>query len=42
MKAYLKSSQRFSQPPTKRKQVFRAKVLDMYYGKLYMDCYHFY
>ena len=41
MKAYLESNQGPRQPQVKGKQSFKAKVLDMYYGKLYIDCYHF-
>ena len=41
MRAYLKSNQRPRQPPTEREQLFKAKVLEVYYGKLHMDCYHF-
>ena len=42
MKAYLESNQGPSQPPEERKRPFKAKVPDVYYGKLHMDCYHFY
>ena len=41
MKAYLKSNQGPSQPPEERKQPLKAKVSDVYYGKLHIDCYHF-
>ena len=41
MKAYLESNQGPSQPPTKRKQSFKAKVPDVYYGKLHIDYYYF-
>ena len=41
MKAYLKSNQGPSQPPEECKQPFNTKVLDVYYGKLHIDCYHF-
>ena len=42
MKAYLESNQGPSQPLKEREQPLEAKVLDVYYGKLHMDCYHFY
>ena len=41
MKAYLESNQGPCQPLAERKQPLKAKVLDVYYGKLHMDCYHF-
>ena len=41
MKAYLESNQRLKQPPAEREQFFKAKMPDVYYKKLYMDCYHF-
>ena len=41
IKAYLESNQGPKQPPTKRKQLFKAKVPEVYEGKLHMDCYHF-
>ena len=41
MKAYLEPYQKPSQPPAKYKRPFKAKVPDVYYGKLYMDRYHF-
>ena len=41
MKAYLESNQGPSRLPAEREQSFKAKVLDVYYGKLHMDCYHF-
>ena len=41
IKAYMESNQELSQPPTQRKQLFKAKVLDVYYGKLHIDCYYF-
>ena len=31
-----------SQPPTECKRSFKAKVSDIYYGKSYIDCYHFF
>ena len=40
MKAYLESNQGPSQPPEEDKRPLKAKVPDVYYGKLYMDCYH--
>ena len=41
MKAYLELNQGPRQPPAERKQPLKAKVPEMYYDKLYMDCYHF-
>ena len=41
MKVYLEMNQRPKQPLAERKQSLKAKVLEIYYGKLYMDCYHF-
>ena len=41
IKTYLESNQGPSQPLVERKQLFKAKVPDVYYGKLQMDCYHF-
>ena len=41
MKAYLESNQGPRQPPAEREQLLKAKVLEVYYGKLYMDCYYF-
>ena len=41
IKAYLESNRGPSQPPTERKQLFKAKMPDIYYGKLHIDCYHF-
>ena len=41
IKAYLESNKRPRQPPAEREQSFKAKVPKVYYGKLYMDCYHF-
>ena len=41
MKVYLETNQGPRQSPAERKQPFKAKVLEIYYGKLYMDCYHF-
>ena len=42
MKAYLESNLVPSQPPEECKRPPKAKVPDVYYGKLHMDCYHFY
>ena len=41
MKAYLKMNQEPRQPPMGRKRTLKAKVPEVYYGKLHMDCYHF-
>ena len=41
MKAYLESNQGLRQPLAERKQSLKVKVLEVYYGKLHMDCYHF-
>ena len=41
MKAYLESNQGPRQPLAERKQIFKAKVPVVYYGKLHMDCYYF-
>ena len=41
MKAYLESNQGPKQPLKERKQHLKAKVPDVYYDKLHMDCYHF-
>ena len=41
MGAYLESNQGPKQPPTEREQSFKAKILEVYYGKSHMDCYHF-
>ena len=40
MKAYLETNQGPRQPECK--QNLKAKVPEVYYGKSYMDCYHFY
>ena len=40
MKTYLETSQGLKQPPLKQEQFFKAKVPEMYYGKLHMDCYY--
>ena len=41
IRAYLESNQGPRQPPAEREQSFKAKVLEVYYGKLHMDCSHF-
>ena len=41
MKAYLESNQGPSRPPAEREQSLKAKLPDIYYGKLHIDCYHF-
>ena len=41
MKAYLEFNQESSQSLVECKRFFKAKVLDVYYGKLHMDCYYF-
>ena len=41
MKAYLDFNQGPSQTLAERKQPLKAKVPDVYYGKLHMDYYHF-
>ena len=41
MRAYLESNQRPKQPPAECKWSFKANVLEVYYDKLHMDCYHF-
>ena len=41
MKAYLESNQGPRQPPAERKRSLKAKILEVYYGKLHMNCYHF-
>ena len=41
MKAYLELNQGLRQPPAEREQLLKAKVPELYYGKLHMDCYHF-
>ena len=42
MKVYLETNQRLKQPPAEGKQFFKAKVPNVYYGKLHIDCYYFY
>ena len=39
MKAYLETNQGPKQP--ERKRTLKAKVLEVYYGKSHIDCYHF-
>ena len=39
MKAYLETNQGPRQP--ERKQTLKAKVLEVYYSKSHIDCYHF-
>ena len=41
IKAYLETNQGPRQSPVERKGLFKAKVPEVYYTKLYMDCYHF-
>ena len=41
MKAYLETNQGPRQPLAVRKQTFKTKVSEIYYDKLYMDCYYF-
>ena len=41
MKTYLESNQGPRQPPTEHEQSFKAKVLEVYYGKSHIDYYHF-
>ena len=41
MKAYLETKQRLRQPLAGRNQPLKAMVLEVYYGKLHIDCYHF-
>ena len=41
MKAYLETNQGLRQPLAERKQTLKAKVSEVYYGKSYMDRYHF-
>ena len=41
IKAYLESNQGPSQPLEERERPLKAKVPDVYYGKLYMNCYRF-
>ena len=41
MKVYLEFNQGPSQPLEEFEKPLKAKVLDVYYGKSHMDCYHF-
>ena len=41
IKAYLESNQGPRQLPAERKQLFKAKVPKVYYGKSHMNCYYF-
>ena len=41
MKAYLETNQESRQSLAGWKQTLKAKVLEVYYGKSNMDCYHF-
>ena len=41
MKAYLEMNQGPRQPPAERERSFKAKILEVYYGKLHIECYHF-
>ena len=41
MKAYLEFNQGPRQPLTEHKWIFKAKMLDVYYGKSHIDYYHF-
>ena len=41
MKAYLETNQGPKQLLAEHEQSFKAKVSEVYYGKLYMDRYHF-
>ena len=41
MKTYLKSNQGLKQSPVERKQSLKAKLPEVYYNKLHIDCYHF-
>ena len=41
MKTYLESNQGLRQPLRECKRPLKAKVLEVYYGKSYMDCYPF-
>ena len=40
MKAYLELNKEPRQSPVEYKQTFKSKVPELYYGKLYMHCYH--
>ena len=41
IKAYLESNQGLKQPLAERKRAFKAKVPEVYYGKLHIDCNYF-
>ena len=41
MRAYLESNQGPKQPSAERERLFKAKVLEIYYSKLHIDCYYF-
>ena len=41
MKTDLETNQGSKQPPAERKQLLKAKVPEVYYGKSHIDCYHF-
>ena len=41
MRAYLELNQGPRQPPAERGWSLKAKVLEVYYGKSHIDCYHF-
>ena len=41
MRAYLELNQGPRQPPAERERFFKAKIPEVYYNKLHMDCYHF-
>ena len=41
IKAYLEINQEPRQPLIECKQLFKAKISKLSYGKLHIDCYHF-
>ena len=41
MTAYLKLNQGLRQPLAERERFLKAKILEVDYGKLHIDCYHF-
>lgn len=41
MKTSLESNQKPNKPLVEGKQLFKAKLPDIYYGKLHMNKYHF-
>ena len=41
IKTYLEINQGPKQLPAERKQTFKTKVSEVYYGKWHIDCYHF-